>query len=551
MKRPHPFIFHLLLLYFLVFGGTQVATAQTDNAYVYYYYIINPQTTDDLVKGYEFYENRKNTFLQEGDTLAAINDMRMVAIAQYDLGFLFESEQTGVEVLALLDRMKQDSIVLDARKSIYNRLGNIYRQYGDFETAIQYYDLALELTKTTKDSATFINNKANLFREMQKLETAVRLYETSYAIALKQSDTTIIARSLSNLGYTRSMINHPLALENLMEALWLREKISDLKGIFSSYDQLTEYYTTLNDLEKAGYYAAKAYEQARLINSMIYIKRALAIKLSLSSDPEIKRYVAINDSIEKASLIQQNKYRAVKYDIDKERERVILIGVEKDRQQRLTLLYQIIGLLIVLLSAAVYYLLKSRHKKEKLREIYRTETRISKKVHDEVANEVYHVMTKLQSDANSRDEILDDLDHIYAKTRDISKENSALDVAEDFDVLLNDLLLSYKNEQVNIITRNISETRWNDYSEIVKTTIYRVLQELMTNMKKHSKATLAIVSVSQTGKKLHIEYKDNGVGGKINFKNGLQNAESRIFSINGSITFDSEKDKGFSVSITI
>ena len=84
-----------------------------------------------------------------------------------------------------------------------------------------------------------------------------------------------------------------------------------------------------------------------------------------------------------------------------------------------------------------------------------------------------------------------------------------------------------------------------------KMTIYRVLQELMTNMKKHSKASIAVLSFQTINQKLTITYKDNGVGCDLKKQNGLLNTENRIKTINGTITFESQPKNGFHVKITI
>ena len=81
------------------------------------------------------------------------------------------------------------------------------------------------------------------------------------------------------------------------------------------------------------------------------------------------------------------------------------------------------------------------------------------------------------------------------------------------------------------------------------------LQELMVNMKKHSKSTLVLLSFKKDENKfLVINYYDNGIG--INFekivtKNGIQNIENRISTIDGTITFDSNQNKGVKTNIVI
>jgi len=193
---------------------------------------------------------------------------------------------------------------------------------------------------------------------------------------------------------------------------------------------------------------------------------------------------------------------------------------------------------------------KSRYKKGKVEEVIKTEERISKKVHDVVANDLYQAMTKLQSNTNSKEDILDDLENVYDKARDISRENTLIDDNEDFGELIKDLLLSYKSKSVNVITKNISSINWNKASYVKKTTVYRVLQELMTNMKKHSKASIVVLTFNQKNK-LIISYGDNGIGSIIKKHGGLQNAENRIKSINGKIIFESKPEEGFKVKITI
>src|SRR5690606_34398999 len=191
------------------------------------------------------------------------------------------------------------------------------------------------------------------------------------------------------------------------------------------------------------------------------------------------------------------------------------------------------------------------HRRDRIRQVFKTEARISKKVHDEVANDLYHVMVKLQNDKQNDEEILDDLESIYDKTRDISKENSALELKCDFKEQLSDLLISYKNGKINVITQNISSVAWHKISEVKKITIYRDHKELMTNMAKHSQASVVVLTFGHSKKKILINYSDNGVGGSIKNKNGLRNVENRIKSLNGTITFESKPNQGFKSKITL
>ncbi|MDB0613689.1 hypothetical protein PL371_17810 [Tenacibaculum maritimum] len=86
----------------------------------------------------------------------------------------------------------------------------------------------------------------------------------------------------------------------------------------------------------------------------------------------------------------------------------------------------------------------------------------------------------------------------------------------------------------------------NTLSKEQQIVLYRLLRELLVNMKKHSKATLVVITFFKLKNSIKVQYKDNGIGAKeAVIKNGLQNMETRINSIGGSIIFETEEEKGF------
>jgi signal transduction histidine kinase len=115
------------------------------------------------------------------------------------------------------------------------------------------------------------------------------------------------------------------------------------------------------------------------------------------------------------------------------------------------------------------------------------------------------------------------------------------------------MLSTYNSGSTKVIINNIEKVIWSEIDEIKKVTIYRVLQELMVNMKKHSHAPYVFIKIESNQKSIFIDYKDNGKGCEKNkiIKNGLQNMENRILAIKGTITFDTEPDKGFGVNIKL
>jgi len=461
------------------------------------------------------------------------------------LVFYDASEATCVKTLALLDTQQANERNNWFRKFIYNKLGQIYKEKQLYDQAFNKYNKTLDLANSSVDSLTVYNNMAIVlkhqkqFKEAEKtLEKAVNLFEHIEGETLKK------ARILDNLGGVKQELNKTESITYLNKALALRQQSENTFSLYPSYKNLAHYYLSKNDSVQATEFALKAYNVATITNSLTYQLDAAKLRMRVGDYTVSNTYVHLNDSLEAVKRNSQNKFALLKYNVGKSE-----LQSEKDKNEKQV--FQFITVLIFVIGLSLFFIMKTKGTKEKLQQVYLTETRISKKVHDEVANDVYQIMTKLQGDALINGAVLDDLEHIYNKTRDISKENSAIDLGTDFEELLSDLLLTYKSTSVNVITRGLASIQWKYVSNEKKTAMFRVLQECMTNMKKHSDATLVLLKFQQIDKKIEINYSDNGVGCDVKKNNGLQNAENRIHSVQGTITFESEKNNGFKAKIII
>ncbi|MDP2688462.1 MAG: ATP-binding protein [Aequorivita sp.] len=545
--------FSFLFFYAMGVAISVQATAQRqkDSAAYHYQNILNPDNKSDIPNAIKFYTSLKKEHLKEGDTYKAIEDLRLIAIGQNDIGNIYDSENTTVEALRLIDASPQSDTLVESRKGLYNQLGKIYRVTLHFNKAIEAYNNALKYSKTFKDSITIINNKATIYKDQKLFDIALAQLNKAISITNIKRDLKLYAMVLDNLGFVQSKLHDPNALSNLKEALQIRQQQNDLSGIYSSNKNLAIYYFDNEYKAQALSYANKAYQAATALNSINYLQDALSLFAIMDDDPKIVAFKKITDSIAKEKQLAENKNAFIKYNVEKEQKNTAAAQLKQKEERAQKVLYMSLGIFATTLAVLIIILLKVRHKKEKIRQVYTTEARISKKVHDEVANDLYHVMVKLQQNAPPKEEVLDAIENIYNKTRDISKENSAVEVSENFTEQLSDLLLSYKNDQTAVITKSISKMNWNTVSDLKKIAIYRVLKELMTNMSKHSHATLVALSFTQNSNKINIIYSDNGVGCQIKNKNGLQNAENRIQTLNGTIIFESKPNEGFKAKITL
>jgi len=545
LNRSFPYIF--ALLFCILSWGQQ----PIDSTSYYYNAVVYTKDFEKIIHAFDYFERESARHLRKGDTLSATYDLELLALGKYKMGFRNESEAHAIEAYKLLDHIDNDSLTLDSKKRLSNHLGMIYRSNKDYDNALLFYSKALKLNQQPEHKISIANNIANIYTDQHKYKKAVAQLYGLYDKILALENSNIKATAIDNLGYNQAKLNIPDGKKNMETALEIRLANNDLIGLFTGYQHWADYYLDRNEKNKALEYANKANRLAKKIDNPDYKLEALALLIKSEGNSRLQQYQKLNDSINRTRQSEQNNYAAVKYNVEKERRNTNAARLEKEKQKRQKLLYLGIGAFILCCAVFLYFILKSRHKKEKIIQVHNTENRISKKVHDEVANDLYHLMAKIQGDITVKEELLDDLEKVYNKTRDISKENNAIELQENFSEQLSDLLLSYQNEKVNIATRNISKVEWNDISEIKKTILYRVLQELMTNMRKHSDASIVVIAFQQNKKNITIEYTDNGKGCELKNKNGLQNTESRIHAIKGTIIFESQIDKGFKAKIIV
>lgn len=544
--------------FFFGFSLNAQQESKKDSILFYYKTITEIKDSEAISKAFNFFDTKSTEALLKNDTIKAAYYLELISLGQFKMGFYHDSESTTIEAFKLLDVIKIDPKTIAPRERLSNQLGMIYRKIGDFDNSLRFYKQALKLNKNILDKIAIETNIANIYADQNEYSKAIVSLNKFYEEALTLEKSSIKATYFDNLGFFQAKINDPIAIKNMQLALKIRLDIEDLIGAFLSYQHMSSYFLEKGSLAKALEYSNKVEVISNLINSPVYINEALKLNLKLENNPNFEKYIELNDSLEKIEQLRENKFAAIKYNVA-EKERIInqrelmlkTSELQKEKQKKLKLIYLFSGLSILLISISLIIVQKSKHKKEKLQQVYNAETRISKKVHDEVANDMFQFMTKLQIETSTSEDLIDDLELIYNKTRDISKEHSVLDLEGGFEDILNDLILSYNRLDISVIAKGVSQVHWEAMSEIKRITMYKVLQELLINMKKHSQASVVVLSFDATNKNTLISYTDNGVGCNLKKGTGVQNMENRIDSINGTITFESKIEKGFKVKIVI
>lgn len=111
------------------------------------------------------------------------------------------------------------------------------------------------------------------------------------------------------------------------------------------------------------------------------------------------------------------------------------------------------------------------------------------------------------------------------------------------------------NENTDISWQLITDINSIDFSDKFTTAAYRIVQETITNVVRHSKANFCTISINKNGNTLRLITKDNGVGFdinnvKANGKLGLFGIEERIKPWKGELEIKTEKGEGTEVTVS-
>ncbi|MCU7614606.1 tetratricopeptide repeat protein [Chryseobacterium sp. GMJ5] len=541
----------LLIILFIAFScrkESSITSKPPTNKYFDRAVLFNQNNSSD--SAFYYFNLSKNAFLKKNDSLGTARALVNMAFIQKEKADFYGSIETSLETNKFL---KNDHGVT-AKKiltSSYNNIANSSNSLRNYDSAIVYYKKAINIADNNEAKYICYNNIGDALINQGKIKSAKKYFKK--AILADSSDN--YSRALNNLAKAKYLDNknyNPLPEFN--KALAIRQKINDGDGLNSSYETLSSYYFD-KDKKMSLDYAKKMLKEATQNNSPD--DQITALKKIITLDPEnylqnFENLDSINESVQTSRNKHKSQFAMVRYDVEQKNAENQILESRSFKQ-----IVGITSLIIVLISGFFWNEKRKNHirqekKKEKELEVKNTELKYSKKVHDKVANKVYHVMSEVENTSDMNKEVLlYKLDTIYQISRDISYDDNELVPEHNYSHHLSKMLKSYASENIKVPIIGNQESLWEEVSDNSKVEIFYILQELMTNMKKHSRADKVLLDFSRENDLIHISYSDNGVGIVTHSpKNGLKNTESRINSIGGTINFDTETENGLKIDLS-
>jgi signal transduction histidine kinase len=404
---------------------------------------------------------------------------------------------------------------------VYNNLGRIYVQYSDYDKAISYYNKALDLRIALND-----------------------VYGTGM--------------SYLNLGRVYALkANYDLSKNYFMKCIPIFMEAKNYINLKQAYGELSEVFEAKKD-----YLGAMKYHQ-------LYSQYADS--------------VYTNENAQHLAEMQ-TKYETEKKDLELSKSKTELLLKDEEAKQKNTIIFSVIALaMLVFISGYFFYRKKQIQQKAEMDAELASQKELraksvieaEEKERIRIATDLHDGVGQLLSAAKLNLSSLESKLNLHNTDEQTAFKN-AIDLVDDsvkevravsHNMMPNTLLkLGLASAVKEFITKIQGTPNLKVNLEIVgltgrleqekETILYRVIQEVVSNIIKHAKASELTLQLIKHEKEISILIEDNGVGFDTSKMNdfdgiGLKNILSRVEFINGTVHFDSVVNRGTTVIIDV
>ncbi|PKV51124.1 signal transduction histidine kinase [Aquimarina sp. MAR_2010_214] len=481
------------------------------------------------------------------------------------------------------------------KHELYYKLSEVHRELGSFDKAKHYLQLIIEETKLDHLLAAAYNSLGLIQYSNKDYDIGKANLLKSLELYKKQEDNYNICSMLINLGAIHYQLDeYKNAKEYWIEARKTTKEsgymnlysmvLANLSAIFHEEKNYEEELVYLKESEKLAKKTGNYQTLSTVANNMMFV-------YALQSDMKnVRRYVKrYRNAIDSLYKIEQNKKIfeiETRYETSKKE-------LEIARQKELVLTQRthiVIAVVLVILLSVILFMyiqrLKSQkflyvnqkelneekvnnlldtHKLQKIRAYVdgqnKERERISKDLHDGIGGNLAAIKMRLNRIKNrlpsELEPIIASVDSTYNEIRSISHDLMPKNINHlYFTDLMKELVGFSTSKDIEYKYYIHPEKKLNSISESLQLTIYRIIQELITNISKHAQATEVSINIAihEESNIVNMIVEDNGRGFNTKKNNsgvGLRSIKQRISDNNGLIKIDSNYGIGTVICVEL
>ena len=502
--------------------------------------------------------------------------------AHFEGGDLVSASACFFRSLKIAERFNDELLMA----TNYNNLAATYMETENYPEAERYAHKAVHLNQKLGDHlslANSYNSLANVYYMLEKDSLSLRNFELSVQERKIINDSDGLFKGYKNLGAVHfEMTDTAAGLHYMQESMKYIKNPADTVKFFSAWLSLAQIYTRVSDLDLAKKYfdkcepwlaGCKEYNKLEdyYFSLSEYYTKKEDYKSALLSHEQYTRY---RDSVVGREKNSQLAELNIQYETEKKQQLIQEQEFEIARKN-----YWMIGagIFLVLGGLTAYLLHRNRQYRrvKKLQEeiflqkelaaraLFEGEQneriRIARDLHDSIGQQLSAVKMKMNALPASK-EVEDAgnfLDGTIREVRNIS--HNLLPEALQFGWVA---ALEELCEQMNLpngpaVTLEVDDySRSYSFSKQQELSIYRIIQEIISNTVKHAEAKNIHISVSGNDNSFLINTSDDGKGMDTAILArssgiGWKNIAARVNLLRGKMDISSQQMSGTRISIAI
>lgn len=532
-------------------------------------------STDKNDLAFEKLMNAKNLFVDIDSLKLAVNCYNYMDKA---LGAQNKPNLT----LPIREKLLQQAEPIAKKINYWHGLFEIKRSQGavliqkeNYLDAINSFKESLHYSSKTNDSlsiARSLQSIAACYQVSNKIDSAFIYYDDAESYFIKLNDITKLSHNYSNRGQLhRRKGEYKKAISYILKADSLPITINILKSKLIYYKNLAPCYRAINDFRNEAKYLKLIIKYNDSIKNndqnvaIAEINEKYENEKLRADNFKIESKIAIANANEKIARTQKNTILVggsivlcitlviVSLSLKNSRRKRLIALQEKElaTQKNLTLLKE---QEIISINAMV----AGQEKERK---------RVAEDLHDNLGSVIATLKMHFDNLRLNRELKKVDQETLFDKTEGLIEETYQkvrnMAHAKNAGVIANQgLLVAVKLMAEKISSANSLKINVVDYGldkpleNSLELAIFRIIQELTTNIIKHAQASQATINISHDEEDITVLIEDNGVGmntSQIDVQKGmgLHSIKTRVEHLEGSFTIDSTPTKGTTIIINI
>ncbi len=467
-----------------------------------------------------------------------------------------------------------------------NNLSATFMETENYPEAEKYAFKSISLYENTTDHrglANAYNSLANVYYMQEKDSLSLSYFERSLVQRRIAKDTVGLFKGYKNLGSVHFEMGDMLeGIRYFQESINFISRPTDTALWFSAYLNLAQAYGRVHDFNKARLYFDKAGVYVKTSRDVTkledyyyslseYYRDIGDFKSALASH---EKYVIYRDSVVNQEKNGQLAELNIRYETDKKQQMIQEQKFEIERKN-----YWLAGgAVFLLLAAGVAYLLyrniQHRRVKKLQEEIFlqkeraaealfegeqNERIRIARDLHDSIGQQLSAVKMKLNamSPGKEVDDAAGFLDSAIKEVRHISHNLLPESLQFGWVSALEEMCEKMTVKGGPQIFLSVDDySRQYVFNKQQELSIYRIIQEIISNTIKHAEASNIMISISGSDNSFFITTSDDGKGMDTSLVAkssgiGWKNIAARVNMLRGKMDISSMDMNGTKISIAI